>query len=52
MAQRGAQVTGIDLAKKSLKVAQLHSLESGVAVEYRCIAVEDLADEAQAVLMW
>lgn len=46
MAQRGAQVTGIDLAKKSLKVAQLHSLESGVSVEYRCIAVEDLADEA------
>ncbi|BBF84002.1 3-demethylubiquinone-9 3-methyltransferase [Aquitalea magnusonii] len=46
MALRGAQVTGIDLAKKSLKVAQLHSLESGVAVEYRCVAVEDLADEA------
>ncbi|RQO76206.1 bifunctional 3-demethylubiquinol 3-O-methyltransferase/2-polyprenyl-6-hydroxyphenol methylase [Aquitalea sp. FJL05] len=46
MALRGAQVTGIDLAKKSLKVAQLHSLESGVAVEYRCIAVEELADEA------
>jgi 2-polyprenyl-6-hydroxyphenyl methylase/3-demethylubiquinone-9 3-methyltransferase len=46
MAQRGAQVTGIDLAKKSLKVAQLHSLESGVSVDYRCIAVEDLADEA------
>jgi len=46
MAQRGAQVTGIDLAKKSLKVAQLHSLESGVSVEYRCITVEDLADEA------
>ncbi|PXX47923.1 MULTISPECIES: bifunctional 2-polyprenyl-6-hydroxyphenol methylase/3-demethylubiquinol 3-O-methyltransferase UbiG [Aquitalea] len=46
MALRGAQVTGIDLARKSLKVAQLHSLESGVAVEYRCIAVEELADEA------
>lgn len=46
MALRGAQVTGIDLAKKSLKVAQLHSLESGVAVEYRCVAVEDLADES------
>jgi len=45
MAQRGAQVTGIDLAKKSLKVAQLHSLESGVSVEYRCVAVEDLAEE-------
>lgn len=48
MALRGAQVTGIDLAKKSLKVAQLHSLESGVQVDYRCIAVEALAEEAPA----
>ncbi|MBP4050997.1 bifunctional 2-polyprenyl-6-hydroxyphenol methylase/3-demethylubiquinol 3-O-methyltransferase UbiG [Chromobacterium violaceum] len=45
MALRGAQVTGIDLAKKSLKVAQLHSLESGVPIDYRCVAVEDLAAE-------
>ena len=45
MAQRGAQVIGIDLAKKSLKVAQLHSLESGVEVDYRCVPVEDLAAE-------
>jgi 2-polyprenyl-6-hydroxyphenyl methylase/3-demethylubiquinone-9 3-methyltransferase len=45
MAARGAQVTGIDLAKKSLKVAQLHSLESGVAVDYRAVAVEALAEE-------
>ncbi len=44
MAVRGAQVTGIDLADKSLKVARLHSLESGVKVEYRNIAVEALAD--------
>lgn len=48
MAARGATVTGIDLAKKSLKVAQLHSLESGVSVNYRCVAVEDLAAEAPA----
>lgn len=48
MAVRGAGVTGIDLAKKSLKVAQLHSLESGVAVDYRCVAVEELAAEAPA----
>jgi 2-polyprenyl-6-hydroxyphenyl methylase/3-demethylubiquinone-9 3-methyltransferase len=48
MAARGASVTGIDLAKKSLKVAQLHSLESGVSVSYRCVAVEDLAAEAPA----
>jgi 2-polyprenyl-6-hydroxyphenyl methylase / 3-demethylubiquinone-9 3-methyltransferase len=45
MAGRGAQVTGIDLAEASLQVAQLHALESAVSVEYRCVAVEALADE-------
>ena len=48
MAARGAQVTGIDLADKPLKVAQLHLLESGHQVDYRQIAVEALADEAPA----
>jgi 2-polyprenyl-6-hydroxyphenyl methylase/3-demethylubiquinone-9 3-methyltransferase len=43
MAARGARVTGIDLAEKPLKVAQLHRLESGIEVNYRCIAAEDLA---------
>lgn len=43
MAALGAQVTGIDLAEKSLRVAKLHLLESGQKVDYRCIAVEDLA---------
>src|SRR5574340_160876 len=45
MAARGAAVTGIDLAEKALKVAQLHLLESGNQVEYRLAAVEDLARE-------
>ena len=45
MAQRGAQVTGIDLADMPLKVAQLHLLESGSQVEYRNVAAEDLARE-------
>ena len=43
LAARGAQVTGIDLAEKSLKVAMLHRLESGAAVEYRLVAAEDAA---------
>lgn len=43
MAARGAQVTGIDLGEKALKVAQLHQLESGANVEYRLIAVEAMA---------
>ncbi|MBM3114917.1 bifunctional 2-polyprenyl-6-hydroxyphenol methylase/3-demethylubiquinol 3-O-methyltransferase UbiG [Jeongeupia naejangsanensis] len=45
LAQSGAQVTGIDLAEKSLKVAKLHLFESKVSVDYRCVAVEALADE-------
>ncbi|TVP56594.1 MAG: bifunctional 2-polyprenyl-6-hydroxyphenol methylase/3-demethylubiquinol 3-O-methyltransferase UbiG [Halomonadaceae bacterium] len=45
LAKRGAHVTGIDLAEAPLGVAQLHSLESGVNVEYRQITVEDLAAE-------
>jgi 2-polyprenyl-6-hydroxyphenyl methylase / 3-demethylubiquinone-9 3-methyltransferase len=45
MAARGARVTGIDLADKPLKVAQLHLLESKLDVVYRNIAVEALAEE-------
>ncbi|XZG71316.1 bifunctional 2-polyprenyl-6-hydroxyphenol methylase/3-demethylubiquinol 3-O-methyltransferase UbiG [Chitinibacteraceae bacterium HSL-7] len=43
LARRGASVTGIDLAQKSLKVAKMHLLESGLSVDYQCIAVEDMA---------
>ena len=42
MARKGATVTGIDLSDKALKVAELHSLESGVQVRYEKIAAEDL----------
>ena len=45
MAQRGAQVTGIDLGEKALKVAKLHLLESGAQVDYRLVAVEELAKQ-------
>ena len=45
MAARGAKVTGIDLGDRPLKVAQLHLLESGLTVEYRKVAVEELAVE-------
>jgi 2-polyprenyl-6-hydroxyphenyl methylase/3-demethylubiquinone-9 3-methyltransferase len=45
MAVRGATVTGIDLSDKPLGVARLHLLESGQKVDYRKIAVEQLADE-------
>ncbi|HTJ92447.1 MAG TPA: bifunctional 2-polyprenyl-6-hydroxyphenol methylase/3-demethylubiquinol 3-O-methyltransferase UbiG [Pararobbsia sp.] len=43
MAKLGAQVKGIDLSTEALGVADLHSLESGVAVEYEEIAAEAIA---------
>lgn len=43
MAQYGAHVTGIDLAKDSLDVAKLHGLESGVSVNYELTSAEEFA---------
>lgn len=49
MARRGAEVLGIDLADKALKVAQLHAIEAATPrVAYREIAVEALAAEMPA----
>jgi len=45
MAECGARVTGIDLAEKPLKVAELHLRESGRQIDYRMISAEDLARE-------
>ncbi|NEN75783.1 bifunctional 2-polyprenyl-6-hydroxyphenol methylase/3-demethylubiquinol 3-O-methyltransferase UbiG [Pelistega sp. NLN82] len=45
LAKKGATVTGIDLAQQSLTVARLHSLESGVKVDYQCISAEDFAEQ-------
>ncbi|AMC35300.1 bifunctional 2-polyprenyl-6-hydroxyphenol methylase/3-demethylubiquinol 3-O-methyltransferase UbiG [Janthinobacterium sp. B9-8] len=45
LARQGANVTGIDLAEKSLKVAKLHLFESKLEVDYRCVPVEQLATE-------
>jgi 2-polyprenyl-6-hydroxyphenyl methylase/3-demethylubiquinone-9 3-methyltransferase len=48
MAAKGAQVTGIDLADKPLKVAMLHKIETGSGVDYRLVSAEDLAAESPA----
>jgi 2-polyprenyl-6-hydroxyphenyl methylase/3-demethylubiquinone-9 3-methyltransferase len=43
MARRGASVTGIDLSEKALRVAELHLLESGLAVRYERAMAEEFA---------
>lgn len=48
MATRGAKVTGIDMGAMPLRVAELHTLESGVEVTYRQVPVETLAEESPA----
>jgi 2-polyprenyl-6-hydroxyphenyl methylase/3-demethylubiquinone-9 3-methyltransferase len=43
MARRGAQVTGIDLEEKALRVAALHLQESHLKVGYEGVSAEDFA---------
>jgi 2-polyprenyl-6-hydroxyphenyl methylase / 3-demethylubiquinone-9 3-methyltransferase len=49
MARQGAQVLGIDLADKPLRVAQLHALEANTPnIRYREVSTETLAAEQPA----
>jgi 2-polyprenyl-6-hydroxyphenyl methylase/3-demethylubiquinone-9 3-methyltransferase len=45
MAKLGAKATGIDMGQEPLNVAKLHSLESGVQVDYQKIPAEDFAEQ-------
>ncbi|RRJ84221.1 bifunctional 2-polyprenyl-6-hydroxyphenol methylase/3-demethylubiquinol 3-O-methyltransferase UbiG [Aestuariirhabdus litorea] len=48
MALRGADVSGIDMGEAPLAVARLHSLESGVKVNYQRCTVEEMAEQQPA----
>jgi 2-polyprenyl-6-hydroxyphenyl methylase/3-demethylubiquinone-9 3-methyltransferase len=43
LAQRGAEVTGIDMGDAPLGVARLHQLESGLSINYQKSTAEDFA---------
>lgn len=43
LAQRGADVSGIDMVQASLDIAKLHRLESGVEVNYQLTTAEEWA---------
>jgi len=45
LARAGARTMGVDAGEAPLTVARLHSLESGVEVDYRCCTAEALAAE-------
>lgn len=46
MAHRGAEVSGIDMGKTPLEIARLHSIESGLSIDYQLSTAEQLADES------
>lgn len=48
MAQRGANVTGIDLASQAIHVARTHRETSGLPIDYWLISAEKLAQETPA----
>jgi 2-polyprenyl-6-hydroxyphenyl methylase / 3-demethylubiquinone-9 3-methyltransferase len=45
LAQRGADVTGIDMGEAPLNVARLHALEVGVTLNYERITAEEKAQQ-------
>src|SRR3954471_12529389 len=46
LAQRGAEVTGIDMGEAPLSVARLHALEVGVNLNYERITAEEKAQQS------
>ena len=47
LAQRGANVTGIDMGQEPLQVAKLHLYESELAINYQQSTAEDLASKVE-----
>ncbi|HFC93404.1 MAG TPA: bifunctional 2-polyprenyl-6-hydroxyphenol methylase/3-demethylubiquinol 3-O-methyltransferase UbiG [Leucothrix mucor] len=45
IARQGAEVTGIDMGEAPLSVAELHSLEAGVDINYQQITAEEIAEQ-------
>jgi len=45
LARSGAEVSAIDLAPGMIEVARLHAAESGLAIDYRVAAAEELAQQ-------
>ena len=47
VARMGASVTGADPSEKNIGIASTHAAESGVAVDYRAVSAEQLAEAGE-----
>ena len=45
LAQRGAKLTGIDMAARSIEIARLHAQESKLAIDYQVTTAEHIAEQ-------
>jgi 2-polyprenyl-6-hydroxyphenyl methylase/3-demethylubiquinone-9 3-methyltransferase len=43
MAKLGAEVTGIDMGEKVIRIAELHALQSKLNIDYQCASIESIA---------
>jgi len=46
LAARGARVVAIDLAAENIEAARQHAATGALTIDYRCVAVEDLAADS------
>ena len=46
LAARGARVVAIDMAPENIEAARQHTAAGGLQVDYRCVAVEEIARDA------
>jgi len=42
MAKLGADVTGIDMGEKVIRIAELHALQSKLNIDYKCASIESI----------
>ena len=48
MAKLGAEVTGIDMGEKVIRIAKLHALQSKLDIDYQCTSLEAIALKQKA----
>ena len=49
MTKLGANVMGIDMGKKVIRIAKLHALQSKLDVDYQCVSLETVAKQNEPI---
>lgn len=47
MSRLGFAVVGADASEENVKIAGAHALETGIAIDYRCVTAEELVNEGR-----